>query len=100
LSASEAGHLYRIIQEATSNSVKHSKATHFQIQLEKKDGNLQVTISDNGFGMDVQALEEGEHYGIRNMKARAEQMNTAFSINSNQQGTAITLRMPFNQFAS
>ncbi len=46
-----ATHLFRIAQEAVSNAVKHSGATAIEIELAKEDGQLSLSISDNGRGL-------------------------------------------------
>jgi signal transduction histidine kinase len=92
LKSNQAGHLYRIIQEATHNTIKHSRATHFQITFEKMQNQIQLTISDNGVGFDQSVQPAGDHYGMKNMKTRAEQMGADLAIES-AQGSGVKMVM-------
>ena len=95
LTSIEAGHLYRIIQEAAHNSIKHSCATHFKINFEKSLKDIQVTISDNGIGFDPKINQNGEHYGMKNMTLRAEQMNAKLTVEAGpSNGVKIVVRLP------
>ncbi|MDZ4796187.1 MAG: PAS domain-containing sensor histidine kinase, partial [Bacteroidota bacterium] len=51
--------LFRIIQEQLKNILKHSKASHVDIYLQCKDGNVQLTIKDNGVGFDTRQKQRG-----------------------------------------
>ncbi|MBY0435041.1 MAG: hypothetical protein K2U26_13100 [Cyclobacteriaceae bacterium] len=95
LKSDQAGPLYRIIQEATHNSVKHSQATHFRIAFEKIRDQIQMKISDNGIGFDMSVQTGVEHYGMRNIKQRAEKMNAKLSVESTpEKGVKILLLFP------
>lgn len=88
------GNLYRIIQEATHNAVKHSNASAFQVTIERSQRNLAVTIQDNGAGFEISAKESSEHFGLRNMKKRAEEIDARFRISSEiGKGTLIEVKL-------
>ena len=94
LSSVTAGHLFRIVQEATQNAIKHSEAQKIQVVLQIDSGVLFLTISDNGKGFVWPAKEEYDHFGLRNMQKRAEQIHAEFSIKSNLgQGTTVSIRL-------
>jgi two-component system, sensor histidine kinase LadS len=83
--------LFRIVQEALSNVVKHARATHATVRLRTQpDGTFHLIIQDNGQGMTLPTDSEGtdRHYGIRNMKRRAEELGGQFRIYA-QEGTVV-----------
>lgn len=90
--------LYRIVQEALSNIVKHAQATEATVQLIRDDGRIVLTIEDNGCGFDLPGLDEVHHaggIGITNMRERAERMGGLFSIESHPgDGTEIVVTIP------
>lgn len=94
LHAKEA--LYRIIQEATHNTVKHAQATQISIELVCDSAALQLTISDNGQGFDSQTEFPG-HLGLASMRERAEQMGGTFDLDSLRGGgTRIAINLPLS----
>ena len=74
---------FRIVQEALSNVVKHANATHASVWLmTHPDGTFHLTIHDNGCGItEPEHRPDGrQHYGIHNMKRRAEELGGQFRI--------------------
>ncbi|MEZ4988681.1 MAG: ATP-binding protein, partial [Saprospiraceae bacterium] len=71
LDAKSAIHLYRAIQEAFSNIVKHAEATAAKITIENKADTINVSIRDNGKGFDVElAVAASKSLGIKTMHER------------------------------
>jgi signal transduction histidine kinase len=62
--------LYRISQEALHNVVKHSRATHATVTLTTDNGDLVLSVSDNGIGFDSAAVSEGT-LGLVSVRGRA-----------------------------
>ncbi|MEO1434995.1 MAG: sensor histidine kinase, partial [Bacteroidota bacterium] len=94
LSSNQALNLFRIIQEATQNVVKHAQANQLRIQLEPAYAAVwQLTIKDNGIGFDINDQPEG-HYGLQNMNSRAESMNGQLHLESTP-GIGSTIRIEF-----
>ncbi len=60
---------YRIVQEAVTNVVRHAEAKRAQISIGIEDGQLVLTIADNGKG--AESLQREGHYGVRGMQERA-----------------------------
>ncbi|MBL7872227.1 MAG: hypothetical protein JNM78_11485 [Cyclobacteriaceae bacterium] len=90
--------LYRIIQEALNNIIKHSRATETDIQLFAHHQELVVSIEDNGIGFD-QTIPGG--LGLIQMKRRAEALGGKFEINSfKSYGTAILITIPILNIAT
>lgn len=87
----QALNIFRIVQEATTNALKHSQATRIEICFSSDDRGLRITVMDNGVGIgDERFLNNGN--GIRNMKGRAAACSLSFSIGRNEpQGTLLTI---------
>ena len=89
-------HVFRIIQEATSNVVRHSGATALLITLEARNDTLTLSVLDNGIGI-TEDMSQGSYkgIGISNMRARADLIGAHLDINKRKQGgTAVVLSMP------
>ncbi|MEP1035553.1 ATP-binding protein [Ekhidna sp.] len=84
--------IYRIIQEALNNSLKHSNATEIKLSLTYFEDHLDLFISDNGQGFDIAELGNGN--GIRNMKERVNLSSGTINIFSNAKGTTIEIEIP------
>ncbi|HLR64596.1 MAG TPA: sensor histidine kinase [Pseudogracilibacillus sp.] len=89
-------HLFRIIQEALSNILRHAKAEEGKITLQDEDTHLFVHISDNGQGFEEN--EGGElktSFGLKTMRERAEELGGKLTIRSAQEkGTYIDIKIP------
>lgn len=83
LKSTELLNLYRIIQEAIQNTLKHAEATLIGIILEKKQNKVSVTITDNGKGIKI---KEGNGNGLQNMRYRCEQIGGTFGLTSQENG--------------
>lgn len=81
--------LFRIIQEALQNIVKHAEATEVKITIVSHN-NVVVTIKDNGRGFNPDEKSSG--YGLVNMRVRAEEAGFDIQINSGINGTEIMLK--------
>jgi signal transduction histidine kinase len=86
--------LFRIVQEALNNTVKHADATTVAIDLQQLEGSLQLTIADNGKGFAaVGTPRTGLHgMGMTTMRERAEAIGAQLHIHSELDGgTRITV---------
>ena len=85
--------IYRIIQEAIHNSLKHSKATEIRVEVEQSEGHLKFEICDNGNGFDQSKVELGN--GLGNMKKRAHEISMNIEIRSKlNEGTYVSIQLP------
>ncbi|NKF95669.1 histidine kinase [Ralstonia solanacearum] len=86
--------MYRIVQEALSNIVKHAKAKHATVSVRVLDGELRLEIVDDGRGFDEKAEFSG--FGIIGMRERAASFGGVLEIKTNKAsgGTALTVRVP------
>ncbi len=86
--------LYRILQEALNNSIRHGKPGKIEIQLAYSEGEVLMTIEDNGKGFDINNVN-GEGIGLRSMKTRVGAMSANLDIVSNEnRGTIISVVVP------
>ena len=93
VSALVAAQLYRIAQEAVHNAVEHGGARKVEIDLAFDDGNLVLTVRDNGKGFDASAISNG--MGLRIMRYRAQCVGGSCEVQSNRnKGTTVTSRVP------
>ncbi|MCX6139010.1 MAG: GAF domain-containing sensor histidine kinase [Ignavibacteriales bacterium] len=93
--------VYRVVQEALSNIVRHSGATKAQIELVRKEHVLFVQITDNGKGFDpveLQEYAEGRNgRGIPGMRERIEGLQGTYEITSAKgKGTTIAVELPID----
>jgi signal transduction histidine kinase len=70
----EGLHLYRIIQEAVNNAVRHGKATSIIIEVSNAQNEVYFQITDNGRGFNVQNVKENG-VGLKHMKERVKMLN-------------------------
>jgi signal transduction histidine kinase len=96
LSAECTGQVLRISQEAVANTLQHALATRIDVRLVFEPNNLEVEIADDGRGFDVSGARVAEqgHFGITGMKERAASIKADFTIQSENAGTRIVLRVP------
>jgi signal transduction histidine kinase len=84
---------YRIVQESLQNINKYAKASKVEINFNKEDENLVLTIKDNGIGYSTRIKPKG--IGQKNMKSRAKSLNGNVEIISSLgKGTSIKMTIP------
>ncbi|MBI4875600.1 MAG: hypothetical protein HY822_13275 [Acidobacteria bacterium] len=90
--------IYRVVQEALTNCARHSGATHVEIRVQQMDGELQLTVADNGkgFATGFHGAPEGKTgLGILGMRERAAALGGQLSLESApREGTRISVRLP------
>jgi signal transduction histidine kinase len=85
--------IYRIVQEALSNVIRHAKATKAQVKIESTKHQWLISIEDNGTGM-TEKSEDNFSLGLTGMKERAHMINAELEIISNAGGTKINIVIP------
>ncbi|MCX7027755.1 MAG: substrate-binding domain-containing protein [Spirochaetes bacterium] len=88
----KAIHLFRIVQEALGNAIKHSKAKEILVGLYMDRENITVEVGDNGIGIPHGALEEGG-MGLQIMKYRASVIRGELRIRSLDSGASVSCRV-------
>jgi signal transduction histidine kinase len=88
--------LYRIVQEAIQNTVKHASASQLSVMLKQVNSSIKIEISDNGCGFDPGMQTTSSQFGLTGMRERAELMGAQFEIQS-RPGSGTTLRVVLEQ---
>ncbi|QGZ39031.1 two-component system sensor histidine kinase UhpB [Pseudoduganella flava] len=83
--------IYRIVQEALSNVVKHARARHAAVLLARRDGAVTIDVRDDGIGY---AATSTDGVGIAGMRERVHAASGSFTIDSDGGGTRIAIRLP------
>ncbi|HKZ87294.1 MAG TPA: HAMP domain-containing protein [Anaerolineae bacterium] len=87
--------VYRIVQEALTNAVRHARATRVELLLEQRGSRLIAIVEDNGIGFDPDAAQRGGRLGLFGMRERAEMFGGALVVESEAGfGTTVLLEMP------
>lgn len=87
--------IYRILQEAINNIIKHSKATESRIQIIKHSASLSIVIEDNGIGFDINDKTNPSGIGLISMTERVSTFSGFLNINSSiNNGTEIVIEIP------
>ncbi|WP_121967335.1 tetratricopeptide repeat-containing sensor histidine kinase [Myroides sp. N17-2] len=84
--------IYRIVQEAIQNVIKHSNARNCIISISKIENGNKITITDDGIGFDYKTLKNSN--GLKNINNRAKQLKATITITSTSDGTIIILTIP------
>ena len=88
--------LFRILQEALNNIIKHAKATLVTVQLSNPVGKLVMVIVDNGVGFDENNKGRQDSYGLIGMKERIFLLEGNLDITSKVgKGTSVRVEIPY-----
>lgn len=90
--------IFRVVQEAFNNIIKHSKSKHVALSMHISDIEIKLSISDDGIGFDVEKTTQSPlGYGLYNMKERVDIVGGSLVIDSEiSKGTTIKIRIPNN----
>jgi PAS domain S-box-containing protein len=89
--------IYRIVQEALTNVVRHAQATRVDVLLEKRGSQIVTIIEDNGVGFDAEAAEQSGRLGLLGMRERAEMMDGTLVVESTAgSSTTIYVEVPYD----
>ena len=83
--------LFRVLQEALSNALKHSGAQHFRVMLQGSDGQITLQVIDDGRGFDVPAALSGQGLGLIGMQERLRLVSGEVVVDS-APGAGTTVR--------
>lgn len=86
--------IYRILQEALSNAIRHGKPKRVTLSLQRSSESspISLTLKDDGIGFDPARHPAGR--GLSNMKKRAASIGATLDITSDTTGTRVNLRLP------
>jgi signal transduction histidine kinase len=83
------------VQESLHNVVKHSGASKAQVVVTRTTNAVQLRISDNGSGFDIELAKEKKRLGLISIRERLRLVGGQFSLRSRpQQGTQIDVCIP------
>lgn len=89
--------LFRVVQEALQNSIKHSFAKHITIQIKNTDAHFELTIEDDGRGFDIEKAKK-ESLGLRNMQHRTQLLGGTIEWKQGENnGTIILIKIPMDE---
>jgi PAS domain S-box-containing protein len=90
--------LFRVLQEALHNVVKHSRAKKVEVQVSESSNEVHLLVSDSGTGFDVEAARQGRGLGLTSMQERVRLVNGTMTIESKpMRGTTVHARVPLNR---
>lgn len=87
-------HLFRIIQEAMSNTLRHAKADKMEIRVHRKGETVKVSLRDNGIGFQLDDKKQAS-YGLSTMQERVHEVGGSIQfITAPGKGTRIEITVP------
>ena len=85
--------VYRVVQEALTNCVRHAQATNIAIGVSAEEGRLRVSVSDDGVGLDLEHRRKG--LGLRGIDERVKELLGTMGIRRNAAGgTTLEVCLP------
>jgi signal transduction histidine kinase len=87
--------LYRIVQEALNNAVKHARASTVRIELQSTSSKVACSVRDNGQGFDDQAQAAGQGLGLLGIRERLNALGGSLRVDTKpRQGTTLVADIP------
>ena len=88
--------LFRVLQEALNNAVKHSGVKRVEVQVVEQSNEVHLLVRDSGNGFDIEAARQGSGLGLTSMQERVRLVNGTIAFESKPMaGTTIHVRVPF-----
>lgn len=95
LTSKEGTALFRIIQEATNNSLKHGNASNIRVIIASESNQLRIEIKDDGVGFSHAQIKAG--FGLNNMAQHALDIEADYKLNSTKnKGTSVHIKLNIN----
>ena len=99
LSGPAATHVYRILQEAIHNIIKHASATNVTLELERDIRSIRLRVVDDGIGFKVAVATRKGGLGLTSISERAAILGGVARIDSNpNEGTRMLVEIPIPGF--
>jgi signal transduction histidine kinase len=89
--------IYRLVQEALTNAIKHADPSSLRIEVIERDGCVFAAVRDDGHGFDPSASHGG--FGLTSMQERVSLADGKLEISSDQDGTTVQARFPVKRLA-
>jgi two-component system, NarL family, sensor histidine kinase UhpB len=91
--------VYRLVQEAVNNALRHAQASRIDVQLDASAHGLRLQVTDNGTGQVAQFQAPG-HYGVLGMRERAQALGGSFDVDQMEPaGVRIRVSLPIKPLA-
>lgn len=87
--------LFRIVQEAINNIIKHSDSDKMKVEVQFGKTFLKIAVKDDGKGFETNQNHEGA--GLRNMNSRAQLVGGNFDLQTSSNGTIISVTIPISE---
>jgi signal transduction histidine kinase len=84
--------VYRLVQEALTNVVKHAHASSASVSIQADNGELSIDVRDDGRGFDVG--DETNGFGLTGVRERIYLADGTLRLESDEAGTAVSARLP------
>ena len=93
--------LFRVLQEALQNAIKHSGSQQIQVSLSVELNEIRLTVRDSGAGFDPKGAMKAQGIGLTSMKERLKLVGGTLSIDSQlNSGTTVQARVPLGSKGS
>lgn len=87
--------LYRVVQEAMTNVIRHAQATRVDLLAERRGDRVLVMVEDDGIGFDADQGKPAGHFGLLGLRERAEALGGTLTIESAPgAGTTVVVEVP------
>ncbi|WPR73301.1 sensor histidine kinase [Algoriphagus sp. NG3] len=86
-------HLYRIIQELITNTLKHGQATKIRLEITQLENEISAIYEDDGVGFDANATSK-HGIGLPNIQSRVNHMQGELTIHSGERGSTFIIEIP------
>ncbi len=86
--------IYRIVQEALNNALRHGRASEIRIRLQLRGQRLWLAVQDNGEGFERRGRPGDGGLGLRSMRIRAESLGGRIRVSSSTRGTLVSVMAP------
>ena len=88
--------LYRLVQEALTNVVRHARASRVDVVLERREDVMLVIVEDDGRGFDFSLVKKEGHLGLLGIQERAEMLGGSLTVESKPgTGTTLFVEVPY-----
>ena len=84
----------------SGNIIKHAQANAVEIDLNDGEGVLTLEVTDNGRGMDPEALRKDKSFGLLGLRERAAKVGGWLDVSSSPKGTSVILSVPLSSSGS
>ena len=89
--------IFRVAQELMNNAIKHSEATHINLNMRFSENTLAVSLSDNGKGFNLEGMTQ-TGLGLKNLESRSEMAGAKFRMRSSVgKGTSALIYLNLNE---